>query len=177
MRRARRVRHGSACKSRPCMVPWLQYPRPNVAGEFRTDVSFCQIRMRGIEREPKRQRPERLIRRISGHCRFALAPVVSHRSVVPYPTNLFDTFCRLVDRYFLDPGDEVEHRALGATAEAIEYLALEMDRAGWPPVRVEGTAAPYALVRRRGFLHCSGRGSARRMLLPSRERDTAAARS
>ena len=70
--------------------------------------------------------------------RWLLSP--RHRFVVPYPTHLFDTFCRLVDRYILDPGDEVEHRALGATAEAIEDFALEMDRAGWPPVRVEGTA-------------------------------------
>ena len=73
--------------------------------------------------------------------------------------------CRLVDRYILNLGDEVEHGALGATAEAIEDLALEMDRAGWPSCPGERDSTPCASLRRRGSLRRSGRGSARRMLL------------
>ena len=161
---------------RPCMVPRLQYPRPNVAASSglmslpaRYGCDGSSVSRNGSGRSGRSESSVAAVLR-------CLLPL-RHRFVVPYPTHLFDTLCRLVDRYVLDLGDEVEHRALGAAAEAIEDLALEMDRAGWLRVRVEGTAAPCASLRRRGSLRRSGRGSARRMLLPSRERDTAAARS
>ena len=120
MRRAHRVRRGSGCRSDPSWCRGCS-TRPNVAA---SSGSMCLPARYGCDGSSvsrngsgRSGRSEDLRRG-----RLALPPGSAAPLCRAYPTHLFDTFCRLVDRYVLDLSDEVEHGALGATAEAIETL-------------------------------------------------------
>jgi hypothetical protein len=63
---------------------------------------------------------------------------LDRRCFTPQSAHHFDPHRGIENRLVLYPRDEVEHRTFGAAAETVEDLALQMNGAGGPRVRMEG---------------------------------------
>jgi hypothetical protein len=105
-------------------------------GELGIDAASGEIRMRGIEPEPERQRLDRRCAIVSA--RLGSEGLVTRR-IIQQNAYLPDARCGRKNGYVLDPRDEVEYRALSIAAEAVEHVALEMYRAGGLRVLVKWT--------------------------------------